>query len=246
MKKVYFSVFMLLTLALAGCIKEHTGRGRDVVIEFVGTKTLEVASEMGYYVGFFSFPCTMLREAGSDKWFAYPVQGFEEYEPGYEYTIRADRYEMTYKPDNLEIDGDPNYYQLREVVSKTRRDTENIEWSLPCYDLWPYNLDSVPEVAEGELLIIRTVAEFEAIMGLPAEGWIKDFFDDHSLLVTSGTNDMGVERLTKRLIYKGKGDYLFQVEVESNDATALTPWTIAVGVPAISPYAKVELQVTAK
>jgi hypothetical protein len=243
------TLLLMLSVGLAGCLKDTPEPGREVIYEFAGTKTFEVASEKGVYASVlgYPYPATMLRESSSGNWFAHNVIGFDDYEPGYEYTIEVDSYVATYVPESLSVDGPLDYYELNEVVSKRRTDTGDIEWSLPVYyDLWPGRIGTEPDVPNGELLVIRTEAEFEALTGYPIWGFMDGFFDRYSILVTSGTHGAGVRYISKQLTYKGRGNYLLTVELRTADTAQLTPWKFALAVPAIPVGANIEMQVTAK
>lgn len=236
----------LALLALTGCKKNNEGNG-EITYRYEGTETFEVASEKGIYLNRGGIlPCTMLRKEGTDKWFSQPVIGFLEYEEGYEYVITADRYRAIV-PKDLIVDGPLHHYELKEIVSKTKRDTENISWPLPYYDSWGQEPVEWPTIPEGQLTVIRSEEEFEALTGEKADAATKSALErQYSILLVSGTSNSGIQKIEKRLTYNGGGNYLFMIEIIRTDASVMEPWTVGVLVPAIPAGANIELSIDYK
>ena len=240
--KKYIVALSLAILALVGCKKNNEGNGK-ITYRYEGTETFEVASEKGIYFSFGDHnPCTMLRKEGTDKWFSQPVIGFLEYEEGYEYVITADRYRAIV-PKDLIVDGPLHHYELKEIVSKIQRDTEDISWALPYYDSWGQDPIEWPVLSPEELTVIRTVAELEALIGEADAATKSALKHQHSILLVSGTSDYGIHKIEKQLTYKGGGNYLFEIDITQTFATVIEPWTVAVLVPAIPEGANITLSV---
>lgn len=234
----------LALLTLAGCEK-NGGGNRDITWEYERTETFEVASEKGIRLEMIGapYPCTMLRSDDSEKWFAQPVGEFDDYEEGYEYVIRADRFRVIV-PKGMEVDGPLHFYTLKEVVSKTQRDTDDISWSLPIFDSWREEQEHIqwPAMLEEQLTVLRTADEFEELTGKKADTGLAVILDRYySILLVSGRSNSGIQKIEKHLTYKGGGDYLFEIDITQNDATVVEPWIVAVLVPKIPAGADVKL-----
>ncbi|MDR2886148.1 MAG: DUF4377 domain-containing protein [Rikenellaceae bacterium] len=243
MKKIV-TLLLCSAAALTGCLKNEDEPTRDITYKYVGVETLSVASEEGYYIyaagGHSS--TTMLRSAARDYWFAGWVEGFD-FEPGYEYTLLVDKYKVVLPDLPMCYDGPYEKYKLKEVVSKTERDTEGIAWYMPCYDVSQFIPDPWPTQADERLTVIRTADEYSTLVA-PADDKIEAVFEGHnSMLLISGQSPRGIAWIGKRLTYTGGGHYSLVIDIHYSLTTNAPTWTVAVLVPAIPEGAVIDVQV---
>ncbi|MCD8182061.1 MAG: DUF4377 domain-containing protein [Bacteroides sp.] len=118
----YILLLLSFLFVFAGCSKDDNQKDKII--------TLTIASEkrMGYiswssYVG----PCYLVKDVGSDQWlfFRQYIKGFDPYyEEGYEYVVELNWHIDSF--DSSLADQELDSYSLRKIISKEKKDSENL------------------------------------------------------------------------------------------------------------------------
>ncbi len=248
MKKIIFAVAGALAFLVYGCAQDEMP-SREITYRFRATQTVTVASEEGVYIGVISVPgpCMMMRTDAGSNWNACRgIEGFE-YEPGYEYVLRLDVYDIIFPSDILVCyDGPGQKYVLKNVVSKTAKTTEDIRWGQPCYDSWPGKPSQWNNVEPNVLHVIRTPDDFMrfAAWGEEQERYLD--LEHYSILLVAGVSNQGIRCAGKSLTYTGGGRYEYKVEMQLLATHDAPRWQVAVLVPAIPEDADVQFTLDIK
>lgn len=106
-----FKLMCLFAVLLSGCNKDD----KEMI--------LVVASEKRSCITVDDYSCYVVKDKGSDVWryMSSSIIGFD-YEPGYEYTIKISVRNIKNPPQ----DGSSKEYTLRELISKEKKESENL------------------------------------------------------------------------------------------------------------------------